>query len=56
MTTERILRKIDFIATHNKNNSKVKQEIDTVLNAISQIPNFDLRDSLEERLTKACCS
>ena len=55
MTTERILRKIDFIATHNKNNSKVKQEIDIVLSALGKIPNFDLRDTLEEKLTRACC-
>lgn len=55
MTTEKLLRKINFIATHNKNNSKVKAEIDTVLNELSKIPDFDLRDSLEEKLTRACC-
>lgn len=55
MTTERILRKIEFISTHNKNNARVKQEIDTVLNALNRIKNFDLRDSLEEKLTRACC-
>lgn len=56
MTTERILDKIYYIATHNKCSRKVREEIDTVSRAISKIPNFDLRDSLEEKLTKACCS
>lgn len=56
MTTERIERKIFFIATHSKNSLKVKLEIDTVLGELDKIQNFDLRDSLEEKLTRACCS
>lgn len=56
MTTERILDKIYFIATHNKKSRKVRYEIFIVQNAINNIPNFDLRDSLEEKLTRACCN
>ena len=56
MTTERLERKIYFIATHNKNAPQVRKEIDTVLNALDKIQNFDLRDSLEEKLTRACCN
>lgn len=56
MQTEKILRKIEYIENHNKNNSKVKEEIEIVLNALQNIKNFDLRDSLEEKLTHACCN
>lgn len=56
MTTERILDKIYYIATHSKKSRKVLDEISDVQNAINKIKNFDLRDSLEERLTKACCN
>lgn len=55
MTTEKILRRIDIIRYGNKNNSKIKELIATVEEAIKVKPDFDLRDSLEEKLTLACC-
>jgi len=55
MTTEKILRRIDIIRMSNKNNGKIKELITTVENAIKAKPDFDLRDSLEEKLTLAVC-
>lgn len=54
MTTERLLRKIDYIASHNKRMPKVLDEIDTVSKELEKIGDFSLRDSLEEKLTQAC--
>lgn len=54
MTTEKILKKIDFIASHNKRIPAVLKEIDTVSRELEKIQDFDLRDSLEEKFTKAC--
>lgn len=56
MTTEKILRKIDYIATHNKRMPTVLNEIETVTKELEKIQNFSLRDSLEEKLTLACCN
>lgn len=56
MTTERILKKIEFIASHDKRMPEVLNEIDTVAKELERIQNFDLRDSLEEKLTQACCN
>lgn len=56
MTTENILRRIAIIEKSNKNNSKIRELIDTVENFISQIEDFDRRDSLEKALTDACCN
>lgn len=54
MTTENILRRIAIIEHGNKNSGKIKSLIEFVQNKINGIDNFDLRDSLEEKLTIAC--
>lgn len=54
MTTENILRRITIIEEGSKNSLKIKELISEVENAIQNISNFDLRDSLEEKLTLAC--
>lgn len=55
MTIESIRRRIGIIKSSPKNSLKIKLLIDFVEENIQRIPNFDLRDSLEEELTKACC-
>lgn len=55
MTTERILKRISIIQKNNKNNGKIKTLIAIVQTEIEKIPNFSQRDSLEEKLTRACC-
>ena len=56
MTTEDLNRRIEIIAHSNKNNGKIKKLIDFVEGKIMNINNFDLRDSLMEKLTRACCN
>jgi len=56
MTTERILDKISYIQRNSKRSKKVREEISLVESAIEKIDNFDKRDSLMEKLTRACCS
>lgn len=56
MTTEDLNRRIDIIAHSNKNNGKIKVLIEFVEGKIMDIKNFDLRDSLMEKLTRACCN
>ena len=54
MTTERLLRKIKFIAENPICSLKVREEIALVESMIDSIPDFSRRDFLEEKLTRAC--
>lgn len=54
MTTERILRKIKFIAENPICSLKVREEISIVEEVIESIKEFSRRDFLEEKFTRAC--
>ena len=54
MTTENILRRIRILDTMNRNSKEFRLLAEFLEKKIEVKPDFDLRDSLMDSLTKVC--